>query len=108
MAVTDYERFLRERITELRIERNVSEYRMSLELGKSGSYIRSITSGASLPSLREFFNIIDYLEISPYEFFASLSAPEDPRTKLCERIRSMNDEDVEKMSVFIGWLEDKK
>ena len=39
-----YEAFVRERITELRERKGVSEHRMSLELGKSGSYIRSITS----------------------------------------------------------------
>lgn len=47
------EAYVRERITELRMRKNVSEHRMSLELGKSGSYIRGITSGTALPSLRE-------------------------------------------------------
>lgn len=32
------EAYVRERITELRMRKNVSEHRMSLELGKSGSY----------------------------------------------------------------------
>lgn len=45
------EAYVRERITELRMRKNVSEHRMSLELGKSGSYIRGITSGTALPSL---------------------------------------------------------
>ena len=40
-----YETFLRSRITELRVRKDVSEHRMSLDLGKSGSYIRSITNG---------------------------------------------------------------
>ena len=40
-----YEAFVRDRITELREQKGVSEHRMSLELGKSGSYIRSITNG---------------------------------------------------------------
>ena len=52
-----YEAFVRNRITELREQKGVSEHRMSLELGKSGSYIRSITNGISMPSLRELFNI---------------------------------------------------
>lgn len=50
-----YEQFLRTRITKLREQRNISEHRLSLELGKSGSYIRSITSGLTLPSVRELF-----------------------------------------------------
>lgn len=40
-----YEEFIRRRITELRIKKNVSEARMSKDMGHSNSYIRSITSG---------------------------------------------------------------
>ena len=58
MADTHFEKFIRTRITELRISNNVSEHRMSLDLDKSGSYVRGITSGAALPSLKELFNII--------------------------------------------------
>ena len=47
-----YEKYLRERITELGTQKDILEHRMSLELGKSGSYIRSITSGMALPSVR--------------------------------------------------------
>ena len=47
MAITQYDDFIRQRITELRIEKDVSEHRMSLDLDKSGSYIRGITSGAA-------------------------------------------------------------
>ncbi len=47
--VQQYERYLRERITALRSQKGVSEHRLSLELGKSGSYIRSITSGPQCP-----------------------------------------------------------
>ena len=54
----DYEKLLRDRITQLRVKKNVSEHRMSLDLGKSGSYIRGITSGTALPSVKELFNII--------------------------------------------------
>ena len=54
--VLQYEKYLRERITELRSQKDISEHRLSLELGKSGSYIRSITSGATMPSMKELFN----------------------------------------------------
>ena len=59
--ILQYEKFVRDRITELREKRGISEHRLSLELGKSGSYIRSITSGATMPSVKELFNIILYL-----------------------------------------------
>lgn len=72
MVDMPYEDFIRSRITELRMARDVSEHRMSLELGKSGSYIRGVTSGAALPSLKELFNIIAYFNMTPAEFFAPL------------------------------------
>lgn len=63
-----YEKYVRDRITELRVKREISEHRMSLDLGKSGSYIRGITNGSSLPSLRELFNIIEYFDLTPSDF----------------------------------------
>ena len=63
------EAFVRNRITELRIKKGVSEYQMSLGLGHSKSYMQSISSGRSMPSWTEFFNICDYLEITPVKFF---------------------------------------
>ena len=63
------ENFIRQRITELRIQKNVSEYKMSLDLGHSKSYIQSISSGRALPSMNEFLSICDYFGITPLEFF---------------------------------------
>ena len=40
-------KFIGDRISELRIKKNVSEYQMSLDLGKNKSYIQSISSGRS-------------------------------------------------------------
>ena len=64
-----YEEFIRERITALRIKKNISEYKMSRDLGHSNSYMHSISSGKSLPSLTEFLYICEYLDITPQEFF---------------------------------------
>ena len=61
--------FVRERITQLRLQKDVSEYKMSYDLGHSRGYINNISSGKTLPSMTEFFAICDYFEISPAEFF---------------------------------------
>lgn len=63
------DKFIRERLTELRIQKNVSEYKMSLDLGHSKSYIQSIVSGRSMPSMSEFLYICEYLGVSPKAFF---------------------------------------
>ena len=39
------EAFIQNRISELRTKKGVSEYKMSLDLGHSKSYIQSISSG---------------------------------------------------------------
>lgn len=61
--------FIGERITELRLKKDVSEYKMSYDLGKNKNYIRTITSGQALPSVNELFNIFDYFEMTPAQFF---------------------------------------
>ena len=78
------------------------------QLDKSGSYIRGITSGAALPSLRELFNIISYFDMTPAEFFAPLDDANTPYRELCEKLRTMNEEELEKVSTFIGWIEKKE
>ena len=65
----NYEEFIRNRITKLRMLKNVSEYQMSLDLGHSKSYIQSISSGRALPSMSEFISICEYLGVTPKEFF---------------------------------------
>ena len=52
--------FIRHRITQLRLSRQMSEYQLSLELGQCKSYIQGITSGKSLPSVKQLYNICDF------------------------------------------------
>ena len=102
--ILQYETYLRDRITELREQKGISEHRLSLELGKSGSYIRSITSGATMPSIKELFNIILYFEMSPSEFFVGTVGKNTLRTVIGEQLRDLTDEDLEKVSLFINWI----
>ncbi len=62
-------KFIRDRITQLRIQKGVSEYKMSYDLGHSRSYIYNISSGKSLPPMAEFLEICDYFEVTPSQFF---------------------------------------
>ena len=69
IVVQQYSKFIRDRITELRMKKNVSENRMSLELGNGRSYINSIVSGRALPGMEQFLLICTYLDVTPEEFF---------------------------------------
>ena len=104
MADVQYEAQIRARITQLRLAKNVSEHRMSLDLEKSGSYIRGITSGVALPSLKELLRIIEYFEMTPAEFFAPMDETSTPYHTLCETLRTMDDASLEKVIQFVSWI----
>ena len=108
MSDTKYIEFVRSRITELRVKKDVSEHKMSLDLDKSGSYIRGITSGASMPSVKELFNIIAYFDMSPVDFFAPLGTEDAPYSAICERLRTLDNADLEKVSTFLDWIADQE
>lgn len=64
-----YIQFLRDRIAQLRLQKGVSEYQMSLDLGHSRGYVQNISSGKSLPSVEGLFEICDYFGLTPSQFF---------------------------------------
>lgn len=79
----NYADWIGQRITELRLQKGVSSRDMSLSLGQSASYINKIENKRALPSLRGFFYICEYLNVSPYEFFNTQSpAPQKSRELL--------------------------
>lgn len=89
------ENFIRERISLLRTQKGISEYKMSLDLGHSKSYIQSISSGRSLPSMYEFLYICDYLGITPKDFFDSEVKNPEKVERLCRLGRNLSDEDLD-------------
>lgn len=86
--------FIRERISVLRTKKNVSEYKMSLDLGHSKSYIQSISSGKALPSMSEFLYICEYLGVTPKEFFDEESHEPQLVQKLHDLTYNMDEADL--------------
>lgn len=86
--------YIRERITELRIQKDVSEHRMSLDLGHARSYIHGIVCGRTLPSMAEFLAICEYFEISPADFFNEDSSNVILVSKLSKIIRQLPEKDL--------------
>lgn len=86
--------FVRNRISELRSKKGVSEYKMSLELGHSKSYIQSISSGKALPSFSEFLYICEYLGVTPKEFFDTDSTEPQLICRLMDLARTLSSEDL--------------
>ena len=88
------ENFVRERITQLRLKKGVSEYQMSYDLGHSRSYIYNISSGKSLPPMTEFLAICDYFQITPGQFFDDSSENPSLLQSAIEELRKLNDDDL--------------
>ncbi len=94
-----YETFVKNRITQLRLNKGVSEYQMSYDLGHSRGYIYNISSGKALPPLKEFFAICDYFEITPQQFFDESTQHPELIQKAIEGMRQLDEGD---MIVLLG------
>lgn len=88
------EQYIRDRISILRTKQGISEYKMSLDLGHSKSYIQSISSGRSLPSLSEFLYICEYLGVTPMEFFDTEISEPTLTHRLTEHAKKLSSKDL--------------
>lgn len=61
--------FIKNRIAELRMTRDVSERQMSRELGRDSSFLSRVTRNKYYPSLPTIIDICEYFDISLSEFF---------------------------------------
>lgn len=87
-------KFIRDRITQLRIQKGVSEYQMSYDLGCSRGYIYNISSGKSLPPMSKFLEICDYFRITPAQFFNESATTPILLQKVIEELTKLNDDDL--------------
>jgi len=67
----DHLDFFADRTAALRKNKSVSARDMSLSIGQDESYIGKLERKQFLPSMTVFFNICDFLGITPQEFFES-------------------------------------
>lgn len=88
------EKYVRNKITELRLQKGVSEYQMSYDLGHSRGYVNNISSGKSLPSLSEFFSICDYFQITPAQFFDTGNNNTLLVSKALDELKTLDDNDI--------------
>lgn len=87
-------KFIRDRITRLRLQKGVSEYKMSYDLGHSRSYVYNISSGKSLPPMAEFLLICDYFDITPGQFFDDTSDNPALLQTAIKELRKLDDDDL--------------
>ena len=99
------EDFVRNRITQLRLRKGVSEYQMSYDLGHSRGYVYNISSGKALPPLKEFFAICDYFEISPQQFFDESTDNPELVQKAVEGMKQLSESDLLLLMSMINRLQ---
>jgi len=96
--------FVRKRITQLRMQKGVSEYQMSLDLGMSKGYIQSISSGKALPSLKQLANICEYFEITIMEFFDENPDRSTIQLSMLDKMNALDDEDLKAIEHLLDRL----
>lgn len=96
--------FVRNRITQLRLQKGISEYKMSYDLGHSRGYINNISSGKALPSLNEFFAICEYFNITPIEFFDEKNQNPHLMGEVVTSLLKLNDTDLDLIAKIIQRL----
>lgn len=89
-----YENDFYSRLSELRTQKKVSAREMSLALGQNPGYINHIENKQALPSLAVFFNICEFLEVSPEEFFASDAKKTALISDISENLKHLNPEQL--------------
>ncbi len=100
--------YVRDRITQLRMQKNISEYQLSYDLGHSRSYIYNISSGKALPSMAEFLYICEYFGITPVEFFDPGNPAPALLREIGEDLKKLDQEDLELVSQTVKRLLKKK
>ena len=101
--------FFRQRLVELRINKGVSEIQMSYSLGNSKNYIHHVCAGISLPSMIQFFNICNYLEISPAEYFDPGIKNPTPLNELTKKLKKLNLQELEAVTNIVDIIiQDRK
>ena len=101
----DLEENLGLRVAQLRTARGVSARDMSLSIGQGAAYIHNIENRKTMPSMKGFFYICEYLKISPKDFFDADS--KDPE-KLNEVIADLKALTPEQLSNIASIIKDLK
>ncbi len=92
------------RMYQLRSQIGVSARDMSLSLGQNAGYINSIENGNSMPSMKMFLYICEYLNVTPSEFFDIDTEKPKKMTNIISNLRKLNSKQLENIDYLIGEL----
>ncbi len=100
----DYKGFISAKITELRISKNISSRKLSLDLGLSNSYITQIENKVKMPSIENLALICDYFGITLADFFSNsltLASLSSDQSQLLDNAKNLTSEQLFRLNEFI-------
>ena len=89
-----YEKEFAERLAQLRTQKKISARDMSLSLGQSPGYINHIENCQMLPSMASFFNICEYLSITPQQFFDTAEKNPEQISAILDDLKYLSNEQL--------------
>lgn len=89
------------RLSRLRMQKGVSARDMSLSIGQNAGYINCIENGRSLPSMKSFFLICDYLDITPQDYFNYQTSFPKKLSSAVDNLCHLDDEKLNHISSVI-------
>ena len=92
------------RLAQLRIAKGVSARDMSLSLDQNEGYINNIENKNNLPSMAVFFNICEYFNISPKDFFDVEAKNPEKLNEVINGLKSLDEEQLANISAIIKGL----
>jgi transcriptional regulator with XRE-family HTH domain len=96
-----YDEVFYDRVVKLRMKKGVSQREMSLSMGQSEGYMTKMESKVSLPSMRVFFYICEYLGVHPKDFFdEDINCPEAINS-ITKDLLKMNEEQLANVAAII-------
>ena len=95
------------RMAQLRMQKGVSARDMSLSLGLNENYIHGIEAGKSLPSMQAFFNICEYLKLTPEEFFETGNVNPVHMNTLIRELKHLDARKLELIEALVAELNRK-
>ena len=98
------ENYVKQRIIKLRISKNISARKLSIELGQGQNYITHIENGQSSISLESLENICDYFGISVSDFFDEKTEYPLQYRKIIEELNKLDSIELEKVFDMIKMI----
>lgn len=95
--------FIGERVTSLRLQKGISEYKLSKNIGKCNNYINKVSSGKLIPTIETLFSICEYFGITLSQFFQKEN-PADALTasQILAILPSLNEDQLKSLLVIIN------